>query len=133
MIMNQESRNQLLNKIAREYVELGLGSKDFDNIPYHDNVELRAPLCPGGSGVPLKGKEQLREIWWAPLPDLVGSVEFIDSYVNNDLNAVTVEFHCSIVEPACVLRIIDRFKIDESGKIIMQENFFDPRSVLGLN
>jgi len=130
--MKQESRTKELHRIARDYVEKGLGLKNFDNIPYHDNVELRAPLCPGGSATPLRGKEQLREIWWAPLPDLVKSVELFDSYVNRELNGATVEFHCTISEPACVLRIMDRFKIDESGKIIVQENFFDPRSVLGL-
>ena len=120
---------QMLHQIARDYVTNGLDGKNFDVIPYDDNVILRAPLCPGGSEIPLIGKENLRNIWWAPLPSLIGKVELIDSYVNEENNAVSVEFHCGITNPACVLRVIDRFIINEEGKIISQENFFDPRAV----
>jgi len=120
---------QMLHQIARDYVTNGLDGKNFDVIPYDDNVILRAPLCPGGSEIPLTGKENLRNIWWAPLPSLIGKVELIDSYVNEENNAVSVEFHCRITNPACVLRVIDRFIINEEGKIISQENFFDPRAV----
>ena len=98
-------------------------------IPYHDNVSLRAPLNPGGSETPIIGKENVRQGWWAPLPDLVKGTSFIDSYVNEDESAVTAEFFCDIIQPACRLRIIDRFKVDEQGNITDQENFFDPRGV----
>jgi hypothetical protein len=57
---------------------------------------------------------------------LVGGVDLVDSYVNKDNTAVTVEFHCHIIQPACTLRIIDRFTINEDGEITEQENFFDP-------
>lgn len=65
----------------------------------------------------------------APLPSLLGGVDFIDSYVNNDKTAITVEFHCRIINPACTLRIMDRFTINDEGKISSQENFFDPRDI----
>lgn len=120
---------QLLHQIARDYVTNGLSAKNFDAIPYDDHVILRAPLCPGGSEIPLTGKENLRNIWWAPLPSLVGKVELIDSYVNEENNAVSVEFHCEIINPACVLRVVDRLIINAEGKIISQENYFDPRAV----
>ena len=119
-----------LHAIARGYVTEGLGKKNFDAIPYADQVSLRAPLCPGGSANPLTGKENLRNIWWAPLPALLGKVEVLDSYVNETSSAVTVEFHCQILtNPPCLLRIIDRFKINEEGLITEQENFFDPRDI----
>ena len=118
-----------LHSVARTYVEAGLGGKNFDAIPYADNVSLRAPLCPGGSAVALVGRENLRNVWWGPLPGLLGAVRLLDTYVNADLTAVTVEFHCDIVNPACTLRIVDRFKVDEAGEILEQENFFDPRDV----
>ncbi len=124
-----KSKIDLLHKVARTYVLKGLAEKNFDAIPYDEDVTLRAPLCPGGSENPLIGKENLRQQWWAPLPSLLGSVNFIDSYVNHDETAVTVEFHCQIINPACTLRIIDRFTINDEGKIAFQENFFDPRSV----
>ncbi len=118
-----------LHQIGRDYVLKGLGGKNFDAIPYDDDVELRAPILPGGSEKPLKGKENLRTQWWAPLPGLLGQVEVIDSFVNDDLTAVAIEFRCQIINPFCTLRIVDRFRINEEGKIIAQENFFDPRSL----
>ena len=119
---------QTLHQIARNYVE-SLGSGDFDSIPYAEDVELRAPLCPGGSAVPLTSKENLKEIWWSPLPDLVTGVEVIDSYVNHDQTAVTVEFLCLIDSISCTLRVMDRLTVNSAGKITSQENFFDPRDV----
>ena len=124
-----DERASLLHSLASGYVTDGLGAGDFDAIPYADNVVLRAPLCPGGSGVPLEGKENLREIWWKPLPDLVAGTEVVDTYINRDQSAVTVEFLCHIKEPKCTLRIIDRFTGNSEGKIVSQENFFDPRDV----
>lgn len=126
MLIATAGRTALLHAIARGYVTDGLGAKNFDAIPYHEEVELRAPILPGGSERPLKGRESLRSQWWAPLPDLVSGVEIIDSYVNEDESAVAVEFFCHIAQPACTLRIIDRFQVNEMGEITAQENFFDP-------
>lgn len=123
------SKTDFLHEIAQTYVLKGLGEKNFDAIPYDDHVILRAPICPGGSQNPINGKENVRQQWWAPLPSLLGRVDFIDSYVNSDKTAVTAEFHCQIINPACTLRIIDRFTINDEGKIIAQENFFDPRDI----
>ncbi len=123
---DKTERKKELIQIAENYVLKGLGGKNFDAIPYDENVTLRAPLNPGGSAVPISGKETLRNTWWAPLPDLVGKVNVLDIFVNSDLTAVTVEFHCEIVNPACWLRIVDRFKVNDEGLITDQENFFDP-------
>ena len=123
------SKVELLHRVARDYVLNGLGRKDFDAIPYHKDIVLSAPICPGGSQNPLKGKENLRTQWWAPLPTLLAGVDVIDSYVNSDESAVTVEFHCHITQPSCTLRIVDRFKLNEEGEITEQENFFDPRDI----
>ena len=122
-------RKQQLHQLARAYVLDGLGKGNFDAIPYAEGVSLRAPLCPGGSAVPLIGRNNLREQWWAPLPQLVAGVEVIDTFVNREETAVAVEFFCHIREPACTLRIVDRFKVDAAGLIVEQENFFDPRDV----
>ena len=124
------SKTAMLHQLARNYVLKGLGAKNFDAIPYADKVILRAPLCPGGSSKPLAGKENLRSVWWAPLPSLIGNVKLIDSFVNEKNSVVSVEFHCEILNPACTLRVIDRFVVNEEGKITEQENFFDPRDVV---
>ncbi|MDH3648520.1 MAG: hypothetical protein OEQ53_02500 [Saprospiraceae bacterium] len=125
----ENNRTELLHQIARKYVNDGLGAGDFTAIPYHENVTLRAPLNPGGSELAISGRSTLEATWWKPLPDLIAGVDLIDSFVNKDLSGVTVEFHCHIANPACTLRIMDRFVIDEDGRITGQENFFDPRDV----
>ncbi len=127
--IDNTTRSAQLHALARCYVTEGLGQKNFDAIPYTEDVALRAPLCPGGSSVPLVGRENLRTVWWPPLPQLIGHVAVIDTYVNQDLTAVTVEFHLEIIAPACTLRVIDRFTVDDEGRITAQENFFDPRDV----
>jgi hypothetical protein len=45
------------------------------------------------------------------MPSLVAGTEVIDTYVNENRSAVTVEFLCHIKAPACTLRILDRFTI----------------------
>ena len=122
------NRSEQLHQIGRDYVA-HLGSGDFDSIPYHETVELRAPINPGGSQAPMTGRNNLKEKWWAPLPDLVSGVEVLDTYVNNDLSAVTVEFLCRIDALSSTLRIIDRFSVNDEGQITSQENFFDPRDI----
>lgn len=57
------TRSAQLHAVGRRYVTEGIGQKNFDAIPYAEAVALRAPLCPGGSGVPLVGRENLRTIW----------------------------------------------------------------------
>ncbi len=127
--MSQQTRIDQLHEIAKVYVVDGLDAKDFDTIPYHENISLRAPLNPGGSAIPIEGREKLRETWWAPLPQLVAGTTFLDSFVNRDGSAVTVQFYCDIAAPACRLRIIDKLTVDADGQITAQENFFDPRDV----
>jgi hypothetical protein len=127
MTTESMTKTDMLHQIGSDYVLKGLGGKNFDAIPYHEEVELRAPICPGGSEQPLIGKENLRQTWWAPLPNLVSKVELLNTFVNQDENAVAVEFRCYINHPSCVLRVIDRFRINDEGKIVSQENYFDPR------
>jgi hypothetical protein len=127
--MDRDRRAEQLHAIARGYVTEGLGKKNFDAIPYHEHVELRAPLCPGGVAVPLMGREALRTVWWAPIPALVRAVRVIDTFVNGDLTASAVEFHLTIADPPCELRIVDRFTVNADGEIVSQENYFDPRDL----
>lgn len=127
--LSETERMQQLHDLAKNYVTEGLGKGNFDVIPYHENIELRAPIHPMGSQRPMNGRGFIKENWWAPLPDLVAGTDLLDTYVNNTLTKVTAEFFCHIKEPACTLRIMDRFTVDDDGKIISQENFFDPRDI----
>jgi hypothetical protein len=122
------NRADQLHAIARDYVA-SLGAGDFDSIPYAENVELRAPLCPGGSHTPVIGRRHVKDTWWAPLPTMVSGVEIVDTFITKDLSGVAVEFRCRIAAMSCTLRIMDRFTVDQEGRITSQENFFDPRDV----
>lgn len=57
----------------------------------------------------------------------------LDTFANEELSAVTVEFsvefHCGIIAPSCTLRIVDQLRVNAEGEIIEQENFFDPRDL----
>ncbi len=123
-----DDRKARLRQAAAKYFE-GLASKDFDRIPYDDNVSLRAPLAPGGIHTPLVGKENLRKIWWAPLPAILGQVTVYDFYYNDALTGVVTEAEVEITNPKARLRVADRFTVNSAGKIVEQVNHFDPRDV----
>lgn len=127
--LSKEERKKQLRDLAKNYVTEGLGKGNFDVIPYHADIELRAPIHPLGSQQSMSGRDFIKENWWAPLPELVAGTDLLDTYVNENLTKVTAEFFCHIKEPACTLRIVDRFTVDENGKITAQENFFDPRDI----
>jgi len=40
------SKSEMLHEIARNYVTKGLGGKNFDAIPYDNEIVLRATICP---------------------------------------------------------------------------------------
>jgi steroid delta-isomerase-like uncharacterized protein len=121
-------RRAQLRAVAEAYFT-ALAKKDFAAIPYDDKVSLRAPLCPGGVHAPLVGKEALRTIWWPPLVPAVGDVKVLDHYINDDLTAICTEAVITTVNPPATLRVADRFTVSAKGKIIEQENHFDPRDV----
>ena len=76
-----DARRAQLHAIARTYVTEGLGKRNFDAIPYNDNVNLRAPDCLGGMDASLSIKTALDEIWWTPLSQRMGALG--DSYAPN--------------------------------------------------
>lgn len=106
-----------------------LANKDFTAIPYDENVILRAPLAPGGVHIPLVGKEALRTIWWPPLVPALGAVKVVEHYMNEQLTAIITEAEIRTIHPQATLRVADRFTVNAAGKIIEQENHFDPRDV----
>lgn len=124
---NVARRSAQLHALARGYVTDGLGKANFDAIPYIDDIVLRAPIIAD----PLVGREQLRMEWWAAFADEIGEVEVLGTYVSHDLSAAAVEFHLRLRDPACTLRIMDRFRVNAEGEITHQENFFDPRALTG--
>jgi hypothetical protein len=125
-------RRAQLQAIAERYFD-ALRAKDFSAIPYDDRVTLRAPLTPNGVNQPLVGKEALRIQWWQSMePALEGvQITVVDHYINASLTSIVTEAEITItvVDPPATLRVADRFTVDEDGRIVEQENHFDPRDV----
>lgn len=115
-----------LRQVAETYFQ-ALRNKNFDAIPFSDDIVFRAPLAPGGSGNPIKGKKEVFEKWWKPLePALDGAeIKIVDYYFNESLTEVfaKVEFYIAVM--GATLRVADRFVINNEGKIAEQENHFD--------
>jgi hypothetical protein len=123
------ARRDQIRDAALAYFD-GLREKDFDRIPYAEQVELRAPLAPGGVEQPLVGRERVRAEWWAPLPGLLGRVEVVDLYYNDSLTGVVGEATMEVLlDPPVWLRVADRFIVGADGRIEQQVNHFDPRDV----
>jgi len=127
-VMSREQRKAQLKEAATRYFD-GLTKKDFDIIPYDDNVSLRAPFAPGGIHNPLVGREKLRTLWWPPMPAILGEVRVFDLYYNDDLTAVVAEAEVEVTNPKARLRVADRFTVNAAGKIVEQVNHSDPRDV----
>jgi SnoaL-like domain len=126
--MGQEDRKAQLKEAATKYFA-ALANKDFDMIPYEDNVVLRAPLAPGGIHSPLVGRAKLRNIWWPPMPQILGEVKLLDIYYNETLTGVVAEAEVEVTNPKARLRVADRFTVNAAGRIVEQVNHFDPRDV----
>ena len=126
-------RREQLRAVAEAYFE-ALRRQDFSSIPYDDNVTLRAPLTPVGVNEPLVGTEALRTQWWEPMaPALEGvQIRVLDHYVNAALTSIIAEAEITMtrVTPPATLRVADRFTVNAAGRIVEQENHFDPRDVV---
>ena len=124
-IVNQQRKEQL-KKVAESYFD-SLRKKTFSTIPFSDDVVLRAPLAPGGVHNPIKGKQAVFEQWWQPLePALEGvSITIIDHYYNDAMTGIITKADITLARPGIVLRVADRFIINDAGMITEQENHFD--------
>lgn len=123
------AERKALLRNASEAFFAALNRKDFEAIPYDENVVFRAPIAPGGRHFPLMGRQALREIWWPPLEPLLWQVRVIAHYYNDDFTAIVTEADIHTRNPKATLRVADRFVVNPAGKIVEQENHFDPRDV----
>ena len=74
------------------------------------NVHIQPPIC----------TDRALELSWKD-----SNIRYLDHLGNSDI----AEFRCRIDAMSCTLRIIDRFHVDSEGRILSQENFFDPHDV----
>jgi hypothetical protein len=121
-------RKAQLRAAAGAFFE-ALNQRDFEAIPYDENVVFRAPIAPGGRHFPLMGRDALRRVWWPPLEPLLWKAQVLGHYFNDDLSAIITEADIHTRDPRAVLRVADRFIVNQAGRIVEQENHFDPRDV----
>ncbi len=119
------ARKALLKSITRAYFD-GIGKKDMSAVPYADDVVLRSPLAPGGLAVPLKGRKAVLD-WFASLWPVVGSTRVWEDYFNEDLSVVATRADIEVKSLSGRIRVTDRFKVSPEGKIVLQENHYDPK------
>ena len=113
--------------VAESYFR-GLARKDMSGVPWHENIVFRGPLAPGFPD-PIRGRAAV-ESWFSGLYPVLGEVRVLDHYVNHAMTEIVTSAHVSITEPACVLRVLDRFVVEGAGLITEQENYYDPRAAI---
>ena len=119
-------QKEQLKEIAEIYFK-ALRDKSFSSIPFSDDIIFRAPLAPGGSHHPIKGKQSVFEKWWKPLEPALDeiTINITDHYYNESLTSLITKADITIAPLGVTLRTADRFIINDEGKIIEQENHFD--------
>lgn len=115
-----------LKEISEKFFQ-ALRDRNFNAIPYSDDVIFRAPVVPGGSGNPLKGKKEVFEKWWTPLQPALDGVEIkvVDHYYDETLTQIMTKVEFWIPVLGAKLRGVDQFVINANGEIEKQENHFD--------
>ncbi len=116
-----------LRAIAQSYFD-GLAKKDVSGVPWAENAALRAPLNPnGGAQVPIVGRANILAFFTPLLPNL-GKIKVLRHFVEGNWVCTRADVGLAS-DPSAVLRVMDCFRI-EKGKIVEQENHYDPRPAL---
>ncbi len=116
-----------LRAIAQSYFD-GLAKKDVSGVPWAENATLHAPLNPnGGAQVPIVGRANILAFFTPLLPNL-GKIKVLRHFVEGNWGCTRADVGLAS-DPSAVLRVMDCFRI-EKGKIVEQENHYDPRPAL---
>jgi len=120
-----DARRATLRGAVESYFD-GMHTHDLTAIPWHAEVRLHTPIGPGGPAEAIVGAEQVRAFFDAIGP-AIRSVHLHTVYFSDDLGSAAGHATIDMAEPACQLRVLDRFEVDDLGRIVEQENHFDPR------
>ncbi|MDX1983534.1 MAG: nuclear transport factor 2 family protein [Bryobacteraceae bacterium] len=117
-------RKWQLRAVADGYFS-GLANGDVSAVAYDENVRLRTPLAAGGSETPLQGRAAVLN-FFAGIYAALEDVKVIDYFFNDELTTICVRADV-MLKTGKVLRVADVFRISADGKVIEQENHYDPR------
>lgn len=116
-----------LKHFAQAYFE-GLAAKDMSGVPYAEDALLWAPLGPDGLAKPIEGRDAIFHYFENVFP-ILGGVEIQNLFSEGEWAAGRAFIH--LTQPAgAKLRVNDVFRI-RGGRIVEQENHYDPRPALG--
>ena len=127
MVTRPTDRRSQLVAVAEAYFH-GLARKDMSQVSWHPDVVFRGPLAPGFPE-PLRGRDAVRS-WFEGLYAALGPVEILEHYIGEGHRSIATRADVHITEPPSVLRVIDRFVVDDAGLVVEQENHYDPRPAL---
>lgn len=124
--ITNDRRRQLV-AAADAYFQ-GLEQKDVSRVPWHPDVVFRGPLTPD-SPAPLRGHAAVQS-WFAGLYPALGRIEVIEHHIGDGQRSIATRADVHLTHPPAVLRVLDRFSVDDAGLIVEQENHFDPRPAM---
>jgi hypothetical protein len=128
MSTDPDARRAVLRAVVEAYFN-GLHAHDVAAVPWAGEVELHTPISPGGPAEPVIGSAQVRAFFDGIGP-AIGAVEVRTIYFSDDLRSVAAHATIDMTQPPCQLSVVDRFVVDDDGRIVEQENHFDPRPAM---
>jgi len=104
----------------------GLAKKNVSAVPWAENATLCTSLNPnGGEDTLIRGRASIQEFFVPLLPNL-GEIEVLRTFIDGDWVLVRARV---ALGNGKALRVLDAFRI-QNGRIVEQENFYDPRPAL---
>jgi hypothetical protein len=128
MKTSETTRREQLKSVAESYFA-GLARKDVSAVPWDENVALRTPLAPGGLDCPINGRAAVVQ-WFGGILPALSTVKILEHYFNEELTVAATRADVALQPPRACLRVVDRFTVSPEGKIVQQENHYDPRPAL---
>jgi hypothetical protein len=124
--ITSDRRRQLV-AAADAYFQ-GLAQKDVSRVPWHPDVIFRGPLTPDAPA-PIRGHAAV-QTWFAGLYPALGRIDVIAHHIGDGQRSIATRADVHLTQPPSVLRVLDRFVVDDAGLIVEQENHFDPRPAM---
>ena len=104
-----------------------MANKNMNEVPWHDDLVFRGPLAPDYPAA-IEGRGNVLE-WFSGVCPALGQVEVVEHLLSIELTSIATRANVHV--GTGVLRVIDRFVVDGDGRIVEQENHYDPRPALG--
>jgi len=133
--VTQDDRKQRLIDVVHTYIR-AIATRDFDVMPYSEDVTLRSPFTREGVRRQLRGRDEVYREWWKGLvldsPEREVDFQITDLFFNDALTSVMAEMVITdhLLTPPVRLWAAERFTVNEDGDVTDQINHFDVRDAV---